>query len=131
LRDPATRVVDLDNASRLRLDDDSALVTRIRRLHVAAMLCVRDIFVPPRLGTLVAYAADRWHRGATTATTIIALLNAGPAEPISEAEQRVTALARCCGSTGCISATGLRSSSPAHLRPDRFPYRLLLKRGSA
>ncbi len=138
------RRVDVDAASRLRLDDDVVYAVTFRRLHDAVPFVVTRVFLPEHVARPVLGAAET-SDGAVSTTTIIGLIEPHLAQPIAEAAQSITVGAADVDvATGVGCAAGhpmLRvdrlyadaSGTPvelavSHFLPEQYTYRVTLRR---
>ncbi|MFG1945880.1 GntR family transcriptional regulator [Nonomuraea sp. NPDC048826] len=115
---PLHRRVDVAAAGRLRLTSDAVSSLAFRRLHDAVPFCVTTVYLPPRVGGLLQDVAELAAEGATSAVTIIGLLDTRLAAPIAEADQSITVAA------ADPSAARHLGCAPGHplLRIDRLYY---------
>ena len=138
------RRVDVDAASRLRLDDDIVYTVVFRRLHDGVPFVLTVVHLPesvaqPALGS--AELAD----GAVGTNTVIGLLEPHLPEPIDAAAQSITVAAAddiVAGAVGCepghpmlrvdrlYSDTSGRpvELSVSHFLPEQYTYRVTLRR---
>jgi DNA-binding GntR family transcriptional regulator len=138
------RQVDVEAASRLRLDDDVVFAVSFRRLHSGVPFGFTRVSLPEAVARPVLDAAET-QTGAVSTTTIIGLIEPHLAEPIAEAAQSITVGAadpEVAEAVGC--ATGhpmLRvdrlysdsSGAPvelavSHFLPEQYTYRVTLRR---
>jgi DNA-binding GntR family transcriptional regulator len=138
------RQVDVEAASRLRLDDDVVFAVSFRRLNSRVPFGVTRVSLPEAVARPVLDAAETL-TGAVSTTTIIGLIEPHLAEPIAEAAQSITVGAadpEVAEAVGC--ATGhpmLRvdrlysdsSGAPvelavSHFLPEQYTYRVTLRR---
>jgi DNA-binding GntR family transcriptional regulator len=141
------RRVDVDAASRLRLDDDVVYTVVFRRLHGAnpgiPFVSTTVHLVPPVAQPVLASSALA--DGAVGTHTVIGLLEPHLAEPITEAAQSITvapADALVADAVGCdtghpmlrvdrlYSDTGGSpvELSVSHFLPEQYTYRVTLRR---
>ena len=100
---PLARRVEIEAAGRLGLTSDVVSVVSFRRLHLGVPFCITDVYLPPKVGALIAEAPEV-QRGARSSRTIIGLLDPELPEPIGGADQTITvALAddRVAAATQC------------------------------
>jgi GntR family transcriptional regulator len=116
--DPLHRTVDLDAASRLRLESDAVYTVVFRRLHQGTPFCVTTVLVPPAIGRELSGAAELAERGKISNATVIGLLDERLAAPISEADQSITAAA---ASESVAARCDCRPGAPV-LRVDRLYF---------
>lgn len=138
------RQVDVEAASRLRLDDDVVFAVSFRRLHSCVPFGLTRVSLPEAVARPVLDAPET-QAGAVSTTTIIGLIEPHLAEPIAEAAQSITvgvADPEVAEAVGC--ATGhpmLRvdrlysdsSGAPvelavSHFLPEQYTYRVTLRR---
>jgi DNA-binding GntR family transcriptional regulator len=142
---PLRRLVDVTAASRLRLPDDVVHGLTFRRSHDGAPFCVTAVSVPPAVGAVLASVPELTAVGASTETTIIALLDARLPAPIAEADQSVTVAAAdpaTAAQLGCAAGDPLlridrlyadTAGQPVELAisyflPELYSYRTKLRR---
>jgi DNA-binding GntR family transcriptional regulator len=113
---PLRRLVDVTAASRLRLPDDVVHGITFRRSHDGVPFCVTTVSVPPAVGAVLASVPELTALGASTETTIIALLDARLPAPIAEADQSITVAA---ADPAGAAQLGCRTGDPL-LRIDRL-----------
>ncbi len=87
---PLRRRVDIDAASRLRLTGDVVHTVVFRRVHNDIPFCVTTVHLPPQVAETLAAEPTLTSPGATSATTVIAIVDTR--FPIAEAEQSITAV---------------------------------------
>ncbi len=87
---PLRRRVDIDAASRLRLTGDVVHTVVFRRVHNDVPFCVTTVHLPPQVAESLAAEPTLTSPGATSATTVIAMVDTR--FPIAEAEQSITAV---------------------------------------
>lgn len=138
------RQVDVEAASRLRLDDDVVFAVSFRRLHSCVPFGLTRVSLPEAVARPVLDAPET-QAGAVSTTTIIGLIEPHLHEPIAEAAQSITvgvADPEVAEAVGC--ATGhpmLRvdrlysdsSGAPvelavSHFLPEQYTYRVTLRR---
>ncbi len=142
---PLRRLVDVTAASRLRLPDDVVHSLTFRRSHDGVPFCVTTVSVPLAAGAVLASVPELTAVGASSETTIIALLDARLPAPIAEADQSITVAAAdpaTAAQLGCepgdpllridrlYSDTAGRPVELAisHFRPELYSYRTKLRR---
>jgi DNA-binding GntR family transcriptional regulator len=136
------RRVDVDAASRLRLDDDVVYSVVFRRLHDGVPFVSTTVhLVPSAAPPLQAALVD----GAVGTHTVIGLLEPHLAEPIAEAAQSITvapADTSVANAVGCEPGHPMlrvdrlysdSSGSPvelsvSHFLPEQYTYRVTLRR---
>jgi GntR family transcriptional regulator len=138
------RRVDVDAASRLRLDDDIVYSVMFRRLHDGVAFVVTTVHLVPSVAQPV-LASSALSDGAVGTNTVIGLLEPHLAEPIAEAAQSITiapADALVADAVGCgpghpmlrvdrlYSDVGGRpvELSVSHFLPEQYTYRVTLRR---
>jgi DNA-binding GntR family transcriptional regulator len=140
------RRVDVDAASRLRLDDDVVYSVVFRRLHSApgVPFVSTTVHLVPSVAQQV-LASSALAEGAVSTHTVIGLLEPHLAEPIAEAAQSITvsaADAPIAEAVGCdvghpmlrvdrlYSDVGDRpvELSVSHFLPEQYTYRVTLRR---
>jgi GntR family transcriptional regulator len=142
---PLRRLVDVAAASRLRLPGDVVHSLAFRRSHDGVPFCVTTVSVPPAVGAVLAAVPELNAAGASSETTIIALLDAHLPAPIAEADQSITVAA---ADPATAAQLGCRAGDPllridrlysdtagrpvelaiSHFRPDLYSYRTKLRR---
>ena len=138
------RRVDLDAASRLRLDDDIVYSVVFRRLHDGVPFVLTTVHLVPAVAQAVLespHLAD----GAVGTQTVIGVLEPHLTAPIAEAAQSITvsaADALIAGAVGCeeghpmLRVDRLYSDtdgrpvelSVSHFLPEQYTYRVTLRR---
>jgi GntR family transcriptional regulator len=138
------RRVDVDAASRLRLDDDIVYSVVFRRLHDGVPFVLTTVHLIPSVAQLVVASAELAD-GAVGTHTVIGLLEPHLAEPIAEAAQSIT-VARA--DTAVAEAVGCEPGHPmlrvdrlysdatgqpvelsvSHFLPEQYTYRVTLRR---
>jgi len=138
------RRVDVDAASRLRLDDDVVYSVVFRRLHDGVPFVSTTVHLVPSVAQSV-LASPALAEGAVGTHTVIGLLEPHLTEPIAEAAQSIT-VAPADGSVadavGCVSGHPMlrvdrlysdANGSPvelsvSHFLPEQYTYRVTLRR---
>lgn len=140
-----SRRVDVDAASRLRLDDDVVHTVRFRRLHGAdpgVAFVATTVHLPPPVAALID-GTEALHTGAAGTHTVIGLLE--PRLSITEAAQSITVAAAddaVAAAVGCAPGHPMlrvdrlyteRSGRPvelaiSHFLPEQYTYRVTLRR---
>ncbi len=140
------RRVDVEAASRLRLDDDVVYTVVFRRLHSCVPFVTTRVHLPEPVARLVLDSPDL-REGATSTTTIIGLLEPHLHEPISEAAQSITVDAAdevVAAAVGCevghpmlrvdrlySDAAGTPTElAVSHFLPEQYTYRVTLRRSN-
>jgi GntR family transcriptional regulator len=138
------RRVDVDAASRLRLDDDVVYSVMFRRLHDGVPFVSTTVHLVPSVAHPVLGSTELVD-GAVGTHTVIGLLEPLLAEPIAEAAQSITVAAAddaVAGAVGCglghpmlrvdrlYSDTNGRpvELSVSHFLPEQYTYRVTLRR---
>lgn len=142
---PLRRQVDVDAASRLRLDGDVVHTVVFRRLHNDVPFCVTTVHLPPFVGAALAGEAALTVPGAVSATTVIAVVDTR--FPIAEAFQSITSVLAAPPVTdrlGCPAGHPLLrvdrtyhstrgelvELATSYFLPEHYSYRVRLKRGT-
>ena len=143
---PLERRVDVELASRLRLDSDEVMVALTRRAHDGVPFSVSRIAFPVEIGRGIARTGALGTAGEVTAATALSVVDAVAAHPIARADQSVTAV-RVPGDLHAL--LGLDPGDPAlridrlysdstgrpvelavsWFHPERYAYRVELSRG--
>ncbi|WP_370331260.1 GntR family transcriptional regulator [Mycolicibacterium hippocampi] len=143
-----TRRVDVEAASRLRLDDDVVHTVVLRRLHTAAGHGIPFVLTTVHLpGSSARHVADSaaLQTGAVGTHTVIGLLEPHLEEPIAEAAQSITVAAadddvaaavNCPPGHAMLRVDRLYSDttgrpvelSVSHFLPEQYTYRVTLRR---
>lgn len=143
---PESRIAPLA-AQRLGLTAELAVAVTTRRLRCDVPFCVSDVYLPPRVGALVAEHPDL-RKGARGVRTIIGLIAVLLPEAIRGADQTVTvtpADSRLAAAAECVVGEPMLriervyrtvSGEPVELAvtccvPSRYSYRSVLRRGSS
>jgi GntR family transcriptional regulator len=138
------RRVDVDAASRLRLDDDVVYSVVFRRLHDGVPFVSTTVHLVPSVAQQV-LASSALADGARGTHTVIGLLEPHLAEPIAEAAQSITVAPAdgvIAGAVGCepghpmLRVDRLYSDSAgrpvelsvSHFLPEQYTYRVTLRR---
>jgi len=140
------RRVDVDVASRLRLVEDVVYAVTFRRLHQGVPFVVTRVYLPESIAQAIVDAPEL-RDGATSTSTVIALLEPHLDEPISEAAQSITVAAAddvVAAGVDCVpghpmlrvdrlygDATGTPVElAVSHFLPEQYTYRVTLRRSS-
>jgi DNA-binding GntR family transcriptional regulator len=140
------RRVDVETASRLRLDDDVVYSVAFRRLHDGVPFVVTRVHLPEAVARLVTDAAEL-RDGASSSSTVIALLEPHLEDPITEAAQSITVASAddaVAVGVGCVPGHPMlrvdrlysdASATPVELAvsyflPEQYTYRVTLRRSS-
>jgi GntR family transcriptional regulator len=138
------RRVDVDAASRLRLDDDVVYTVVFRRLHDGVPFVLTTVHLVPSVAQPV-LTSSALADGAVGTRTVIGLLEPHLTEPIAEAAQSITVAPAdelVAGSVGCqpghpmLRVDRLYSDSAdrpvelsvSHFLPEQYTYRVTLRR---
>jgi DNA-binding GntR family transcriptional regulator len=138
------RRVDLDAASRLRLDDDIVYSVVFRRLHDGVPFVMTAVHLVPAVAQAV-LSSPGLKDGAVGTQTVIGMLEPHLVEPIAEAAQSITvakADSAVAGAVACepghpmlrvdrlYSDTAGRpvELSVSHFLPEQYTYRVTLRR---
>jgi DNA-binding GntR family transcriptional regulator len=138
------RRVDVEAASRLRLDDDVVYSVVFRRLHDGVPFVSTTVHLVPSVAQQV-LASSALTDGAVGTHTVIGLLEPHLAEPIAEAAQSITVAPAddvIAGALGCepghpmlrvdrlySDSAGRRVElSVSHFLPEQYTYRVTLRR---
>ncbi|MFD1811269.1 GntR family transcriptional regulator [Rhodococcus gannanensis] len=112
---PPRRQVDIEAASRLRLDIDVLYTVSFRRLHDAVPFVYTTVYLPETIGKAVADAPEL-AAGASSTHTMIGLIEPHLAMPIVQADQSITVAP---APEAAASAVGCEPGHPM-LRVDRL-----------
>jgi len=88
---PLQRKVDVAAASRLRLSSDEVFTVAFARLHAETPFCYTTVYLPPRIGQLLADADELASAGRRSRVTVIGLIDARLGGCITAAEQSISA----------------------------------------
>jgi GntR family transcriptional regulator len=88
---PLHRKVDVETASRLRLPSDEIFTTAFIRLHADVPFCYTSVYLPPRIGHLLAGADELASPGRRSRVTVIGLIDLRMVGSITAAEQSISA----------------------------------------
>lgn len=113
---PLRRCVDVDTASRLRLEHDSVFQLTARRLHLDEPISYSVLSLTPDMATLLSDVDILTTVGATSATPIIGLADARNPGLVAGADQSVTVATPPPAAAAAIEL----SSGQAALRIDRM-----------
>jgi DNA-binding GntR family transcriptional regulator len=145
---PLTRRVDVAAAGRLQLVSDVVSTVSFRRRHEGQPFCVTDVYLPPSLGKRLEDVPELLTEGFTSRVTVIGLLDERLDQPITTADQSITAAA---ASHDVAHLLGVLAGQPvlridriysdggdtpvelavSYFRPDLYSYRLKLRRGTS
>jgi GntR family transcriptional regulator len=115
---PLRRQVNVAAASRLRLDGDAIYSIVFRRLYDDVPFCHTEVFLPPGVGEKLEGVPALVEAGGTSSLTIIGLIDPLLPNPISEAEQSITAIA----ADATMAAALDRAVGDPLMRVDRIYY---------
>jgi DNA-binding GntR family transcriptional regulator len=144
VRSGLRRRVDVDAASRLRLDDDVVYSVVFRRLHGGVPFVSTTVHLTPSVAQPM-LTAPELSDGAVGTHTVIGLIEPHLTEPIAEAAQSITvasADSMVANAVGCESGHPMlrvdrlysdTSGSPvelsvSHFLPEQYTYRVTLRR---
>jgi GntR family transcriptional regulator len=144
---PLQRKIDVETASRLRLPSDEICHVTLVRRHAGIPFCYTSVYLPPRIGQLLAGTDELSTAGRRSRITIIGLIDAGLRGKIATAEQSVSAAgapAFAAPHLGCdVGEPLLRidrlyfdaDDAPVELAvsyfdPEHYSYRVRLRRRS-
>ncbi len=88
---PLQRRVDVETASRLRLRSDEIFTVTFVRLHSDISFCYTSVYLPPRIGQLLADVGELASPGRRSRVTVIGLIDARRGGSITAAEQSISA----------------------------------------
>jgi DNA-binding GntR family transcriptional regulator len=143
---PLRRQVDIDAASRLRLDSDAVYRVLFRRRHNDVAFCLTTVYLPPDVGAALDGLPELAEPGALSEVTVIGLIDAHTASPVAAAEQSITAVAAADATTlhldcepgdpllrvdrSYVDTTGrLVELATSYFLPEHYSYRVRLRRG--
>jgi GntR family transcriptional regulator len=143
---PLVTAVDPAAAGRLRLPDDRVATTTFLRLHHGEAFSHTAVHIPPQLRRRLGEVPELSQPGTVSGVTVIGLLDTVLDRPIRDAEQSITVSAAPLEVSQTLDlATGtplLRidrmyfdaDGEPvelaiSHFHPDRYSYRVRLRRG--
>ena len=114
---PLQRKVDVETASRLRLRSDEVFTVALVRLHADTPFCYTSVYLPPRIGQLLA-DVDELSSPQCSRVTVIGLIDARTSGSITAAEQSISA-----AGAPSLAATHLgRDTGEPLLRIDRLYF---------
>ncbi|MPZ84191.1 MAG: GntR family transcriptional regulator [Actinophytocola sp.] len=145
---PLRRQVDIDAASRLRLDSDVVYRIVFRRLHNDVAFCLTTVYLPPDIGMVLAELPALSTPGALSEVTVIGMIDTHTGSSVAEAEQSITAVA--ASDPVALSLDGrpgdpllrvdrsyvdtagrLVELATSYFLPEHYSYRVKLRRGPA
>jgi GntR family transcriptional regulator len=88
---PLQRQVDIESASRLRLPSDEIYSVAFVRLHADTAFCYTTVYLPPRIGQLLADVPELSSASARSRVTVIGLIDSRMDGSIAAAEQSISA----------------------------------------
>lgn len=144
---PLRRRVDIEAASRLRLDGDTVYSVVFRRTYRSEPLCHSVVHLNPSVGADLEGLPELTEVGRISGVTVIGLLDTRLTHPIVEAEQSITAAA---ASDVLAAALDCQPNDPLlrvdriyitaaneyvelainHFLPEHYSYRVKLRRDS-
>jgi GntR family transcriptional regulator len=144
---PPRRGVDIQAASRLRLDSDAITSLTFRRLHDDVPFCVTTVYLPPDIGRRLTDVPELFESAPRSHVTIIGLLDSRLERPIAEADQSISVSAASepvAAALSCDPGDALlridriyldTAGQPVELAtsyfvPDRYTYRVRLRRNT-
>jgi DNA-binding GntR family transcriptional regulator len=144
---PLHRVINLEAASRLRLESDAVFLVVFRRTHRDKPLCYTTVYLEPKAASKLEHVGELSEVGMVSDVTIIGLLDANLEDPIAEAEQSITATAAdnsLAVALGCVVGEPLLridriykttcdryvELAVSHFLPDQYSYRVKLRRSA-
>ena len=149
---PLQRKVDVETASRLRLGSDEIFHVTLVRWHAGVPFCYTSVWLPPRIGELLAECGELAAAGRRSRVTVIGLIDVRLSEialtgAVAAAEQSVSAAgapAFAARHLGCDTGEPLlridrvyydAEDTPVELAvsyfdPEHYSYRVKLRRRS-
>jgi GntR family transcriptional regulator len=115
---PWQRLVDIEQASRLRQPSDEVFAVQLVRLHHDTPFCHTSVYLPLQVGELLLGPDDLAAPGGRSQVTVIELVDRSTAGPLARAEQSVTA---CLIPEFVIEHLRCRAGDPV-LRIDRMYF---------
>jgi GntR family transcriptional regulator len=88
---PLQRKVDVATAGRLRLPSDEIAAVTLLRLHADVPFCYTSVYLPPRIGRLLAGSDELAAAGRRSRVTVIGLIDAQLSGSVAAAEQSISA----------------------------------------
>jgi DNA-binding GntR family transcriptional regulator len=142
---PLGETVDPAAAGRLRLTDDHVATASFTRRHDGEVFCHTRLWLPPRVRDLLGDVKELASPGALSQVTVIALLDKVLPAPIQDAEQSISVAAatpEVAKALAVAPGTALlridrtyydTDGDPvelavSHFHPDRYSYRVRLRR---
>jgi DNA-binding GntR family transcriptional regulator len=117
---PLQRKVDVETASRLRLPSDEICHVTLVRRHAGTPFCYTSVYLPPRIGQLLAGTDELAEAGRRSRVTIIGLIDARLAEtdPPSTGQRRDGQHGAVATAEQSVSAAGAPAFAAPHLGCD-------------
>ncbi len=145
---PPRAAVDLTAANRLRLSDDRVAKLTFLRVHHGEAFSHTTVFLPPQVRAQLGDIDELGSIGAVSPVTVIGLLDSALVAPIRDAEQSITVVTAPVEVTQCLDLPDethvLRADrmyfdtngepvelAISHFHPDRYSYRIRLRRSPA
>ena len=142
---PLREAVDPAAAGRLRLSDDHVATASFTRLHDGEAFCHTRLWLPPWVHQLLGVVEELSSPGALSRVTVIALLDEVLRAPIQDAEQSISVEAatpevaqalEVAPGTALLRIDRVYSDTAgdpvelavSHFHPDRYSYRVRLRR---
>jgi GntR family transcriptional regulator len=142
---PLQRKVEVETASRLRLDSDELFTVTLIRLHADMPFCHTSVFLPPRIGQLLTDVDELATAGKRSRVTVIGLIDSRTSGSLAAAEQSISAAgapASAARHLGCATGEPLLRidrlyfdghDDPVELAvsyfdPEHYSYRVRLRR---
>jgi len=142
---PLRTTVDPTAASRLRLPDDHVAMTTFLRLHHQEPFSHTSVYLPPLVRARLGEVAELSSPGTLSQVTVIGLLDRALDAPIQDADQSITV---ATAPTEVAESLDLPAGTPllrvdriyfdtgghpvelavSHFHPDRYSYRVRLRR---
>ncbi|MGY2064978.1 GntR family transcriptional regulator [Blastococcus sp. SYSU DS0619] len=146
--EPLSAAVDPMAAGRLRLPDDRVATTTFLRLHHGDAFSHTAVYLPPQVRLRLGEVPELSTPGTVSKVTVIGLLDHALEWPIQDAEQSITVAAAPPEVAEALEIPGgsalLRIDrmyfdmegepvelAVSHFHPDRYSYRVRLRRGPA
>jgi GntR family transcriptional regulator len=117
---PLQRKVDVETASRLRLPSDEICHVTLVRRHAGIPFCYTSVYLPPRIGQLLAGTDELATAGRRSRITIIGLIDARLAEtgPRSSSQHGPSQHGVVATAEQSVSAAGAPAFAAPHLGCD-------------
>lgn len=145
---PLALRAEVNAASRLQLDSDQVFAALFRRLHDGAPFGVTEVFLPPAIGRELLARKELDRPEGTASRAIVGIIDEIVPDGVAGAHQSITAVELPEALSGMLERAG---GSPAlridrlyvdvrgqpvelavsHFDPDRYTYRVQLRRGLA